>query len=92
VHTFTFITDIHIVLFHFTDPRTADWFLLGSPLYALGLITLYLYVVKIAGPWCMKNRPAYKLRGIISLYNITQIVMNFLIFLKVSTRIYRSVC
>ena len=82
----TLISDILTALFHFTDPRVTDWFLLGSPLYPLGLIAGYLYVVKVAGPRYMKNRPAYQLNGIISLYNVIQIVLNGLLFLKVSTR------
>ena len=81
----TFISEIPTALFHFTDPRVADWFLVGSPLYPLGLITLYLYVVKFAGPRYMKNRPAYQLTGIISAYNITQIFLNAFLFIKVST-------
>jgi len=84
----TFISDILTALFRFTDPRVTDWFLLGSPLYPLGLITLYLYVVKVAGPRYMKNRPAYQLSGIIALYNVIQIVLNAILFAKVSTGIY----
>jgi len=65
---------------------------MGSPLYPLGLIALYLYIVKVAGPQYMKNRPAYQLSGIISLYNVTQIVLNATLFVKVSTRIYIRLC
>ena len=36
----------------------------------------------------MKNRPAYQLTGIISLYNVIQIVLNATLFVKVSTGIY----
>jgi hypothetical protein len=73
---FPFISNILTALFHFTDPRVTDWFLLRSPVYPLGLIALYLYVVKVAGPRYIKNRPAYQLSGIISLYNVVQIVLN----------------
>jgi hypothetical protein len=56
-----------------------------SPLYTLGILGAYLYFVKLAGPRYMKDRPAYNLKRIIAVYNITQIVMNFTLFIKVST-------
>jgi hypothetical protein len=71
------------IFYECADPRVTDWFLLGSPLYPLGLITLYLYVVKVAGPRYMKNRPAYQLSGIILLYNVIEIVVNTTLFVKI---------
>jgi len=49
-------------------------------------MAVYLYVVKVAGPQYMKNRPAFQLSGIISVYNVIQIILNALLFLKVSKR------
>jgi len=92
VKIFTFISDTLTELFHFTDPRVADWFLLGSPFHPLALLAVYMYFVKVAGPQYMKNRPAFQLNGVISVYNVIQIILNMLLFLKVSKRNYIHNC
>lgn len=79
------MSQVLISPFHFTDPRVQDWFLVSSPLYPLGLIALYLYIVKVAGPRYMRDRPAYKLTGVIAVYNIMQILLNVALFIKVRT-------
>ncbi|KDR06847.1 Elongation of very long chain fatty acids protein [Zootermopsis nevadensis] len=71
----------HLV-YDLADPRTSEWFLMGSPLYPLGILLSYVYFVKVAGPRYMKDRPAYSLNRIVALYNIIQILLNVAIFIK----------
>lgn len=35
------------ILFFFLDKRTANWFLMSSPFYTLGICLSYVYVVKV---------------------------------------------
>ncbi|KAL6254964.1 hypothetical protein P5V15_014306 [Pogonomyrmex californicus] len=67
---------IHNYLFvELSHPRTREWQIL-SP-YLILLITLgYIYFILYAGPRYMKNRPPYKLRNFILLYDFIQIVTN----------------
>nr|CAD7260766.1 unnamed protein product [Timema shepardi] len=58
------------------DPRVKNWPLIGSPVYLLVIIALYLFFVLVAGPKFMKNRRPYNLKKIIAAYNIFQVVAN----------------
>ncbi|XP_069697693.1 very long chain fatty acid elongase 7-like isoform X2 [Periplaneta americana] len=64
------------------DPRTRDWFLTGSPWTLFAVLGTYLFVVKVAGPRFMKDRPAYNIDGIIAVYNIAQVIMCSYIFIR----------
>ncbi|XP_014473601.1 PREDICTED: elongation of very long chain fatty acids protein AAEL008004-like [Dinoponera quadriceps] len=58
------------------DPKLREWPMMSSG-YPLIIITLgYLYFIYIAGPRYMKDRPPYKLRTFILVYNIFQILAN----------------
>ncbi|XP_076384897.1 very long chain fatty acid elongase 7 isoform X2 [Megalopta genalis] len=52
------------------DPRVADWFLMGSPVPLLGIISLYLAFVLRLGPLYMKNRKPFNLNKLMIFYNI----------------------
>jgi hypothetical protein len=58
------------------DHRSDDWFLMGSPWHAVAVVALYLYFVKRLGPNLMRNRPAFKLDGVLKVYNLFQIATN----------------
>ncbi|CAG2055264.1 unnamed protein product, partial [Timema podura] len=58
------------------DPRVKNWPLIGSPVYLLVIIALYLFFVLVAGPKFMENRRPYNLKKIIAAYNIFQVVAN----------------
>ncbi|PNF22829.1 Elongation of very long chain fatty acids protein 7 [Cryptotermes secundus] len=58
------------------DSRSDDWFLMGSIWHAVAILALYLYFVKHLGPNLMKNRPAFKLEGLMKAYNLLQIITN----------------
>nr|CAD7409886.1 unnamed protein product [Timema poppensis] len=62
------------------DPRVKDWPLIGSPVYLLVIIALYLFFVLVAGPKFMENRRPYNLKKIIAAYNILQVLANAYLF------------
>ncbi|XP_053994486.1 elongation of very long chain fatty acids protein 7-like [Hylaeus volcanicus] len=57
-----------------SDPRTQDFFLIGSPWACLGIVGFYLYFVQELGPRLMEKRKPFKLDRVIQIYNIIQIV------------------
>jgi len=67
------------------DPRVKDWTLMGTPAWPIGLSLVYLFVVLVAGPIYMKNRPAYKLDTFIFYYNIYQVISCCLLVYGVAT-------
>lgn len=68
-----YITDL-------ADPRTAGWFLIGSPLPVLTILALYLLFVLKLGPNYMKNRKPYNLKRTIMIYNLLQVAANVYLF------------
>lgn len=67
--------------YHWTkelDPRVSNLLFVDSVYRILLIIFAYLYFVLIYGPKFMKNRPPYKLKMFIQLYNIIQIFVNTL--------------
>nr|CAD7267403.1 unnamed protein product [Timema shepardi] len=59
-----------------SDPRTADWFLMSSPMPLLIILISYLYFVNKAGPRYMKDRKPHDLRHVMLAYNALQIVFS----------------
>jgi hypothetical protein len=49
---------------------------MGSIWHALAVVGLYLYFVIHLGPKLMRNRPAFKLEGILKAYNLLQVALN----------------
>ncbi|XP_066599195.1 very long chain fatty acid elongase 7-like [Prorops nasuta] len=64
------------------DPRTKDWFLIGSPVPGIFLLAFYLYFVQKLGPRLMASRPPFKLERIMQMYNVTQIVLSAYLLFK----------
>ncbi|XP_046437612.1 elongation of very long chain fatty acids protein AAEL008004-like [Daphnia pulex] len=62
------------------DKRVDDWPLMSSPIMPIVICLAYVYVVKIWGPQYMKDRPAYKLKEALLVYNLFQIVSNGWLF------------
>lgn len=60
----------------FADPYTRDWLFISSPFPLILIILGYIYFIFYAGFRYMKNRPPYKLRIFILIYNIIQILIN----------------
>lgn len=71
-----------LVVFFFvfiSDPRTNHWPLIGSPWPMTAIIVFYLYFIYVAGPKYMKKRKPYGLKRFIQLFDVFQIVANYLI-------------
>lgn len=54
--------------------------MMNSPITPIVICLSYVYVVKIWGPQYMKDRPAYKLKEALLIYNLFQIVSNGWLF------------
>nr|CAD7409888.1 unnamed protein product [Timema poppensis] len=78
--TETLIDWYDFVFFKLADPRVKDWPLIGSPVYLLVIVALYLFFVLVAGPKFMENRRPYDLKKIIAVYNILQVLANAYLF------------
>ncbi|KAJ2943577.1 hypothetical protein O0L34_g16686 [Tuta absoluta] len=57
-----------------------DWLFMGTPHLMLTIVGSYLFFVLKLGPQYMKNKPAYKLRRLLLLYNAFQVAYSFYIF------------
>lgn len=67
------------------DPRTADWFLVHSPIPVIFITAMYFFTVKEWLPKFMENRPAYDLRKVLVYYNLLQVVLSGYIVVMVIT-------
>ncbi|XP_011495485.1 PREDICTED: elongation of very long chain fatty acids protein 7-like [Ceratosolen solmsi marchali] len=61
------------------DPRTRNWFLMGSPWQCLAILTFYIYFIYNLGPKIMKNRSPINLDRIMQAYNVVQILLSIYI-------------
>ncbi|XP_072758486.1 very long chain fatty acid elongase 7 [Anoplolepis gracilipes] len=64
------------------DPRTKDYFMIGSPLPGLALLGFYIYFVYNLGPRLMSKRQPFQLNRILQIYNLLQIIINAYIFYR----------
>lgn len=62
------------------DPRTANWFLMSSPLPTLSICLSYVFVVKVLGPKLMENRKPFQLRNALIAYNLFQVIFSSWLF------------
>lgn len=60
----------------YSDPRTADWWMMSSPAPLITLLIAYVYFCTSVGPRFMRDRKPFQLKNTIVLYNISQIVMS----------------
>lgn len=67
------------------DPRTKDYLLMSTPWPGLTLIGFYIYFIYNLGPRLMEKRQPFKLYRIMQIYNVTQIILNALLFYKALT-------
>lgn len=65
------------------DPRTQDYFLIGSPWGCFSILAFYLYFVQDLGPNIMAKRKPFNLNRIIQIYDLIQIISCSYIFYKV---------
>ena len=67
------------------DPRVDGWPLMGGPWSALAICAVYLYLVYFFLPNFMSDRKPYKLKTILRLYNVFQIVACAVLIYGVAT-------
>merc|ERR550519_1325844 len=64
------------------DPRVDDWLFMSSPWPVLGICALYYYIVRIAGPRFMNDRPPYDIKNFVIAYNFFQTFLSLWFFSK----------
>ncbi|KAJ8984836.1 hypothetical protein NQ317_013036 [Molorchus minor] len=77
------IRSINNALNKYQDSRTANWPLMSSPFYTLGICLTYVYVVKVLGPKLMENRKPFQLKWTLVIYNFLQVVFSAWIWYEV---------
>ena len=70
-------------LWELRDKRMDGLPLMGNPIYTVFLSALYVYVVKIAGPRFMKDRPPMNIKKFMVAYNAFQVLLSGYIFVQV---------
>ncbi len=65
------------------DRRVDGWPLMDSPLPTLALCLSYVFIVKVAGPWYMRDREPLNLRTFLIGYNAFQVAFSVYIFTEV---------
>ena len=63
-------------LWNLRDKRMDNWPLMHSITPTLILSASYMIFCTTIGPWLMKDRKPYELKGIIQLYNISQVAIS----------------
>ncbi|KPJ05241.1 Elongation of very long chain fatty acids protein 7 [Papilio xuthus] len=70
------------------DPRTNKFMLVSSPLPIMIIMFIYHRFVHTWGPAFMANRPPYKLKNLIIIYNIAQIYLSAFMAVQCITYLY----
>lgn len=60
----------------FSDPRSSNWFLIGSLVPIAAIMFFYLYLVLILLPNYMRNRRPHSFKTFMLFYNVFQILAN----------------
>jgi len=74
-------------LFFLSGSMTDTWFLMGSPMPILGIVTFYIFFVLKIGPKLMTSRKPFNLKPHIVFYNFSMILLSLYISVTVSRRI-----
>ena len=61
-------------LWDIRDRRLDGYFLVDSLTVNIALVCLYVFLVKVVGPWHMKNRDPYNPKLLMQAYNLFQVV------------------
>lgn len=70
---------------YFVEVISQEWLMMGSPIPIVTVVSLYLLVVLKLGPDYMKDREPYKLKNLMRIYNIAQVLYNAAILYLVRT-------
>jgi hypothetical protein len=64
------------------DPRVDNWLGMASIWPTIIICTVYVYFVKVVGPRLMKDREPYELKNILLVYNFSQVLFSFWMFME----------
>lgn len=64
------------------DVRVQHWPLMSSPWPTVVLCIVYVLLVKLIGPALMHTRPAYNVRGLMVVYNVTMVALSLYLFVR----------
>merc|ERR1711944_379127 len=64
------------------DPRVDNWLGMASIWPTVIICTAYVYFVKVLGPRLMKDREPYELKNILLVYNFSQVLFSFWMFME----------
>jgi len=78
----TWKQNYHHIFVELRDPRADDWAFMWSPWPTLAACCVYYYVMRVAGPRFMKDRPPYDIKNVMLVYNLLQTCLSFWIFQK----------
>lgn len=68
------------IMDEYGDKRVKDWFLMSSPLPTMCICLSYAFIVKILGPWLMRDRKPFQLRKTLIIYNFLQVLFSTWLF------------
>jgi len=74
--------DYNYIMVDLRDPRADSFPLMSSVWPTVFLCLAYVYIVKVAGPRFMKDRPPYEIKGIIVAYNLFQTLFSLWGFIQ----------
>jgi len=75
-------TGYHYLFTELRDPRVDNWLFMSSPWPVLAICAVYYYIIRIAGPRFMKDRPPFDIKNIVIAYNFFQTFFSLWIFSK----------
>merc|ERR1711990_1156116 len=64
------------------DPRVDNWLGMASIWPTIIICSAYVYFVKVVGPRLMKDREPYELKNILLVYNFSQVLFSFWMFME----------
>ena len=82
-YQWTLLANWYDDLWELRDKRMDGLPLMGSPLYTVTICALYVYVVKVAGPWYMKDRQPMNINKFMVGYNAFQVILSGYVFVQV---------
>ncbi|CAH1380673.1 unnamed protein product [Tenebrio molitor] len=61
------------------------YIIMRSPSQLIAIVITYFIFVFKLGPWLMKNRQPFDLKIVVVLYNLSQIIWNFVTFMQLAS-------
>ncbi|XP_018574307.1 elongation of very long chain fatty acids protein AAEL008004-like [Anoplophora glabripennis] len=72
-----------------SDPRAREYVLGSSPIVPIIFIASYLYFIYVAGPKFMANRKPFRLKSVLIIYNLSQVIANLILLYVAMQDVFR---